>query len=122
MHVLVVDDEADVQLLFQQRFRRELRTQQIALHFALSGEAALAYLEQSDVVPIRLILSDINMPGMNGFELLRTIKARYGHIQVFMITAYHNPDNYHAARQHGADDYLAKPLDFVALRQKIGAL
>jgi CheY-like chemotaxis protein len=59
---------------------------------------------------------------MNGFELLRTIKARYGHIKVFMITAYNDPHNHQAARQQGADDYLAKPLDFVALRQKIGAL
>jgi len=122
MHVMVVDDEADIRLLFQQRFRRELRARRIALHFALSGEAALAYLEQQDSVSIVLLLSDINMPGMNGLELLQRIKARYGHIKVFMITAYNDEDNYRTAMRYGADDYLTKPLDFDALKQKIWAL
>lgn len=122
MHVMVVDDEEDVQLLFRQRFRRELRAKRIILHFAVSGEAALAYLEQHDSVDIVLVLSDINMPGMSGLELLQRIKARYVHIKVFIITAYNDEDNYRTAMRYGADDYLTKPLDFDALRQKIWAL
>jgi CheY-like chemotaxis protein len=125
IRILVVDDEADVQLLFEQRFRREIRDGVLAFAFAFSGEEALAYLEQephySEVV---LILSDINMPGMSGLELLRRI--RLGHpsppLQVMMITAYGDADSYQKALQLGADDFLTKPLDFAALRQKLLSL
>lgn len=122
MRIMVVDDEEDVQLLFQQRFRRELRAQQIALHFAFSGESALGYLTSQDPVDIVLMLSDINMPGMNGLELLKRIKERFAHIKVFMITAYNDAYNYQTAMRYGADDYITKPIDFDELKQKIWAL
>jgi CheY-like chemotaxis protein len=122
MHILVVDDEHDVQLLFEQRFRRELRAAQIALHFAFSGEAALATLKRQEAGPVGLILSDINMPGMSGLELLKRIKACYAHLKVFLLTAYSDAYNYDTAMHYGADDYLTKPIAFAALKQKIQAL
>lgn len=121
MQILVVDDEVDVRLLFEQRFRREIRAGVLAFTFAYSGEEALAYLQQgkhySEVV---LILSDINMPGMSGLELLRRIKQDHANPPptVMMITAYGDADNYRRAMALGANDFLTKPLDFAALRQK----
>ncbi len=120
--ILVVDDEADVALLFQQRFRQEIRTHRLALHFALSGEQALAYLEEQAAESILVILSDINMPGMDGLEFLRHVKRRFPWMQVFMITAYSDPELYQRARCYGARDCLTKPLDFAALKEKIQAL
>ena len=117
--IMVVDDEADVELLFRQRFRREIRAGKTQLYFALSGEAALGYLQDEGAAEIVLILSDINMPGMNGLELLKIIKEKFPHLEVFMITAYSDEYNYRMAMEYGADDYLTKPLDFVALKQKI---
>ena len=117
--IMVVDDEADVELLFRQRFRREIKAGKAQLYFALSGEAALGYLQDEGAAEIVLILSDINMPGMNGLELLKIIKERFPHLEVFMITAYSDEYNYRMAMEYGADDYLTKPLDFVALKQKI---
>ena len=122
MHILVVDDEHDVQLLFEQRFRRELRAAEIALHFACSGEAALATLKRPEAGPVGLILSDINMPGMSGLELLKRVKACYAHLKVFLLTASSDADNYDTAMHSGADAYLTKPIDFAALKQKIQAL
>ncbi len=120
MKILVVDDEADAEILFQQRFRREIRSGELSFAFAFSGEQALDYLHRhaSEIV---LILSDINMPGMSGIELLRTIKE--GQPQppphVMMITAYGDEENYHQAMDAGADAFLTKPLDFSALKQKL---
>ncbi len=122
MHILVVDDERDVQLLFEQHFRRELRAHQIALHFAFSGQAALDALKRQEAYQIVLILTDINMPGMSGLELLKQIKACYRHLKVFLLTAYNDAYNYDTAMQYGADAYLTKPLDFAVLKQKIQAL
>ncbi|WP_193415751.1 response regulator [Hymenobacter coccineus] len=125
MKILVVDDEPDVPLLFEQRFRHEIRSGALAFAFAHSGEEALAYLEQarhySEVV---LILSDINMPGMNGLELLRRIKLAHAvpPPTVMMITAYGDADSYRQAMQLGAQDFLTKPLNFAALRQKLAPL
>lgn len=121
MKILVVDDEADIRLLFEQRFRREIRDEQLSFSFALSGEEALAYLEQdhhySEVV---LILSDINMPGMSGLELLRRIKSTHPTPPlVMMITAYDGADSYATAMQLGAHDFLSKPLDFAVLKEKL---
>jgi CheY-like chemotaxis protein len=120
--ILVVDDEADVRLLFEQRFRREIREGIFSFSFAFSGEEALSYLEQephySEVV---LILSDINMPGMSGLELLRHIKKDHPNPppSVMMITAYADAESYDKAMQLGANDFLSKPLDFATLRQKL---
>ena len=120
MKILVVDDEADVQPLFLQRFRKEIRNHEIEFEFALSGEDALSYLEakHSEVV---LILSDINMPGMSGFELLTRIRNQYDAPPpaVLMITAYGDEENHRQAIEKGANDFLTKPLDFDLLKQKL---
>ncbi|OGC07934.1 Fis family transcriptional regulator [candidate division KSB1 bacterium RBG_16_48_16] len=119
MKVLIVDDEIDVQFLFQQRFRREIRAGLLELLFALSGEAALDYLEQHGTRNLDRILSDINMPGMNGLELLKRIKERYGHLKVCMITAYGDERNYQTAFEYGCEDYFTKPIDFEGLKKKL---
>lgn len=123
MEILVVDDEADVKPLFEQRFRREIRSGEVSLGFALSGEEALAYLNQrsSEVV---LILSDINMPGMSGLELLQQIRNQYHTLPPFvmMVTAYGDEENRSQAQQLGANDFLTKPLDFERLKGKLKTL
>ena len=123
MKILVVDDEADVQPLFIQRFRQEIRSHLVEFDFALSGEEALEYLKKkhSEVV---LILSDINMPGMSGIELLSEIRHEYDAPPpvVMMITAYGDDENYQQAMQNGANDFLTKPLDFKLLKEKLKPL
>ena len=117
MRVMVVDDEADVRMLFEQSFRRELRAGQIQFQFALSGEEALKALEANGEV--LLVLSDINMPGMNGLDLLKKVKEKYRHLKVYMITAYGNAEYQRRAVAYGCDDYLTKPLDFGMLKAKL---
>ena len=120
MNILVVDDEKDMQTLFEQRFRKEIRQQRVHFAFANSGEEALVYLNKHNHEAV-LILSDINMPGMSGFELLQCIKQKY-HTPppvVMMITAYGDSDNYNQAMQLGADDFLTKPIDFTQLKEKL---
>jgi two-component system chemotaxis response regulator CheY len=123
MKILVVDDEADVQPLFIQRFRKEIREHEVEFDFALSGEEALDYLKEkhSEVV---LILSDINMPGMSGIELLTRIRHDYDSPPpvVMMITAYGDEENHRQAMQNGANDFLTKPLDFSLLKEKLKTL
>jgi CheY-like chemotaxis protein len=119
MKVLVVDDETDVRLLFEQKFRKERKAGCLDFHFAFSGEAALEFMGREDAVDLVLILADINMPGMSGLELLQRIKAGFPHLIVFMITAYGDADNYRQAMQQGAAGYLTKPIDFDELRGKI---
>jgi two-component system chemotaxis response regulator CheY len=118
--ILVVDDEADVQPLFLQRFRKELRAHELEFDFALSGEEALEFMrkESSEIV---LILSDINMPGMSGIELLSKIRLNYHEPEpvVMMITAYGDEENRRQATQNGANDFLTKPLDFNLLKEKL---
>jgi two-component system chemotaxis response regulator CheY len=120
MKILVVDDEADVQPLFLQHFRKELRHHDFEFDFALSGEEALEYLKRnsSEVV---LILSDINMPGMSGIDLLSRIREDYRDLSpvVMMITAYGDEENYKQAMEKGANDFLTKPLDFNVLKEKL---
>ncbi len=116
---MVVDDEEDVQLLFRQKFRREIKKGQIELHFAFSGKQALEYLQSQKDNCFVLILSDINMPGMNGIELLKIIKETFPELKVFMITAYGDEENYRIAMEYGADDYLHKPVEFDKLKEKI---
>ncbi len=120
MKILVIDDEKDIQILFEQRFRKDIREHAMEFVFAYSGEEALAYLNQH-VHEVVLILSDINMPGMSGLVLLEHIKRKYAIPPpvVMMITAYGDADSYNLAMQLGADDFLTKPLDFNLLREKL---
>ena len=118
--ILAVDDEKDMQSLFEQRFRKEIKTGLVEFAFASSGEEALSYLEANNHEAV-LILSDINMPGMSGLELLREIKQKVEQPPpvVMMITAYGDADNYNQAILLGADDFLTKPLDFNLLKEKL---
>jgi CheY-like chemotaxis protein len=120
MKILVVDDEKDVQLLFEQRFRKEIRSQEMEFAFAFSGEEAIEFMKNHEHEAI-LILSDINMPGMSGLELLERIKTKYLKPPpiVMMVTAYGDEENLRLARQLGADDFLTKPVDFQALKEKL---
>ena len=120
MKILVVDDEKDVQLLFQQRFRREIRNKEYEFIFTFSGAEALGYLGEHRHEAV-LILSDINMPGMSGLELLGEIKKNYKKPPpvVMMITAYGDEQNYNTAIKLGADDFLTKPVDFTQLKEKL---
>jgi CheY-like chemotaxis protein len=120
MKILVVDDEKDMQMLFEQRFRKEIRNAEIEFVFAFSGEEALSYLTKH-VHEAVLILSDINMPGMSGLELLKQIKQKFAEPQpiVMMVTAYGDPENYNQAISLGADDFLTKPVDFALLKEKL---
>jgi CheY-like chemotaxis protein len=119
MKIMVVDDEEDVQLLFRQKFRKEIKKGQIEFHFAFSAMEALEYLNSQPENCVVLILSDINMPGMNGLELLKIIKEKFSNLKVFMITAYGDEENYRIAMEYGADDYLHKPVEFDNLKEKI---
>lgn len=120
MKILVVDDEKDVQVLFQQRFRKEIRNEEHRFVFAFSGEEALQTLKEMKHEAV-LILSDINMPGMSGLELLEHIKKHYVKPppMVMMITAYGDEENFNTAKRLGADDFLTKPLDFNMLKTKL---
>ena len=120
MKILVVDDERDVQLLFQQRFRKEIKNGVLHFVFAFSGEEAMAALETMEQKAV-LILSDINMPGMSGLDLLEQIRANYEKPPplVMMITAYGDEENRSTAKRLGADDFLTKPLDFALLKNKL---
>ena len=120
MKVLVVDDEKDVQVLFEQRFRKEIKSGEMMLSFAFSGEEALQYMKANEHEAV-LILSDINMPGMSGLELLQHIKEKYEKPPpvVMMITAYGDDENYNQAMKLGADDFLTKPVDFDSLKEKL---
>ena len=120
MKILIVDDETDVQPLFEQRFRKEIRNKQVELVFAFSGEDAIKYLDANDHEAI-LILSDINMPGMSGFQLLEKVKDNFRKPPpiVMMITAYGDEENKKQAEFLGADDFLTKPVDFTLLKSKL---
>ncbi len=120
MKILVVDDELDIKTLFEQRFRKEIRSNEIKFAFAHSGEEALTYLNENNQEAV-LILSDINMPGMSGLELLGHIKQKYHKPPpvVMMITAYGDADNYNRAMELGADDFITKPVDFKELKERI---
>jgi len=122
MKILVVDDEADVQPLFIQRFRKEIRDGVFNFVFALSGAEALGLLAESHP-EFSLILSDINMPGMTGIEMLARIRHTYEDPPpvVMMISAYGDDENRTQAAHHGANDFLTKPVDFGALKEKLSA-
>ncbi len=118
--ILVVDDETDVEMLFRQQFRRELREQRFKMDFALSANDALALLSATpDNDDLILILSDINMPGMTGIELLPKIKAARPTLPVIMITAYGDAETRRRALEAGATGLLTKPIDFPMLKNEI---
>lgn len=119
MKILIVDDEKDVEMLFRQKFRKETRSENLELVFAFSGAEALKILEESDPPNVVYVFSDINMPGMTGLELLDKIKGRFPQINVSMISAYGDSDNYNKAIKSGAKEFFTKPIDFESLKKEI---
>jgi CheY-like chemotaxis protein len=117
--ILVVDDEPDIIELFRQRFRRELRSGTYVLHFAASGRDALSLLFSGVEPELLVILSDINMPEMDGLQLLREVKRHRPGLPVIMITAYNDEERRRVAGEFGAADFLNKPIDFDHLKQRI---
>ena len=117
--ILVVDDEPDVEVLFRQHFRRDLRAGRFTMEFAQSAPAALQRITDATGVPLILILSDINMPGMSGLELLPKAKALRPDVPIIMITAYGDADTKRKALENGAEALLTKPIDFEMLRNEI---
>jgi CheY-like chemotaxis protein len=117
--VLVVDDEPDVEILFRQQFRRELRAGRFTMEFAPSAPAALKRITDAEAVSLILILSDINMPGMSGLELLPKARAARPDVPIIMITAYGDAETKRKALEGGAEALLTKPIDFVLLRNEI---
>jgi DNA-binding NtrC family response regulator len=117
--VLIVDDEPDVEALFRQQFRREVRQGLYMLDFALSGEAALDKLDGCIGRQIILLVSDINMPGMSGLDLLPAVKVRRPDLPVFMISAYGDAERVKTALERGASKFLSKPVDFPQLKQEV---
>jgi len=119
VRVLVVDDEPDVEALFRQHFRRDLRDGRFAMEFAQSAPAALQCISDAGTASLILILSDINMPGMSGLELLPKAKAARPDVPIIMITAYGDADTKRKALESGADALFTKPIDFGMLRNEI---
>ena len=117
--ILVVDDEPDVEALFRQHFRLDLRASRFIMEFVQSGSAALQRISEAAGVSLILILSDINMPGMSALELLPKAKALRPDVAVIMITAYGDAETKRKALENGADALLMKPIDFVMLRNEI---
>lgn len=119
MKMLIVDDEKDVQWLFEKTFRREQKSGEFDMHFAYTGEEALELLKQPQMTNLKIVLTDIKMPGMSGIDLLKIIKEEYPRVPVIVITAYDDAKNRMAAYRYGADDYINKPIDFPKLKEKL---
>jgi len=120
--ILVVDDEADVAELFRQQFRREVRQGQYVMHFAQSAEEALGKLQDGIRPELIVLLSDINMPGMDGLGLLRKVKEQHAHLPVIMVTAYGDDERRRKASEFGASEFVTKPVDFGQLKQQLQQL
>ncbi len=120
--ILVVDDEPDVAELLRQRFRREARQGTYVMHFAASGEQALAKLDDGVRPKLMVILSDINMPGMDGLALLREIKQRWAELPVMMVSAYGDDERRRRAGEYGAAEFITKPVDFDLLKERLREL
>jgi len=119
LKILIVDDEEDTRSLFEQRFRRESRAGRVSLLFCASAEAALALLQSGAAADVVLLLTDVNMPGMSGIELLRRIRETDAKLRVILITAYDDEEKRQQAATYGADDYVTKPIDFEELKTRI---
>ena len=120
--ILVVDDEPDVAELFRQRFRHEARQGRYVMHFAGSAEEALDKLAEGIRPQLIVILSDINMPGMDGLGLLREVKARHADLPVIMVTAYGDDERRRRASEYGAAEFVTKPVDFDFLKRQLQRL
>ncbi|MBR0786500.1 response regulator [Bradyrhizobium iriomotense] len=119
VYILVVDDEPDIEPLFRQQFRRDLRTGRFQMEFAPSAADALRRAAEVRDPSLILILSDVNMPGMSGLDMLPKVRADYPHVPVIMITAYGDAETRRKAIERGAHGLLTKPIDFALLRQEI---
>jgi CheY-like chemotaxis protein len=119
VYILVVDDEPDVEALFRQQFRRDLRAGRFQMEFAPSAPDALRRAAEVRDPALILILSDINMPGMSGLDMLPKVRAEHPHVPVIMITAYGDAETHRKAIERGAVGLLTKPIDFAQLRQEI---
>ena len=117
--VLVVDDEPDVEALFRQQFRRDLKTQRFVMDFAVSAADALTRIADPIEQTLILILSDINMPGMTGLEMLPKVREMRPDVPIIMITAYGDPETRRKVIEGGATGLLTKPIDFTVLRSEI---
>lgn len=122
MKILIVDDEKDVEMLFRQKFRKEIKNNDLELVFAFSGKEALELLEREDPPEVVYVFSDINMPGMTGLELLKVVKSRFPDMKVSMISAYGDSENYNKAIESGAKEFFTKPIDFDSLKEEIKQL
>lgn len=122
MKILIVDDERDIEDLFRQKFRKEIRNQGLELVFAFSGKEALNILGSENPPKVMYVFSDINMPGMSGLEMLAVAKERFPQIKISMISAYGDSENYNKAMESGASGFFTKPVDFEALRKEIAAI
>lgn len=119
MKFLVVDDEKDVEMLFRQKFRKEIRNGMVEIEFAFSGNEAIEILRSNHPPEVVYIFSDINMPGMSGLELLEKVTEEFPNIKVSMISAYGDDDNYNKAIESGAKAFFTKPIDFNSLKEEI---
>jgi two-component system response regulator (stage 0 sporulation protein F) len=120
--ILIVDDERDIETLFRQKFRKEVRSGDLELAFAFSGDEALRILSEDEPPEVVYVFSDINMPGMTGLELLKKVKDRFPTINVSMISAYGDTENYQKAMSSGAKEFFTKPIDFDSLKREIVGL
>jgi len=118
-NILVVDDEKDIEILFRQKFRKELKSGKFELQFAYSGEEAIEALNSKQPPEVVYVFSDINMPGMSGLDLLSKITKEFPDIKVSLISAYGGADYQAQAKAHGAESFFTKPIDFKALLKKI---
>lgn len=122
LHILMVDDEPDLDVLIQQRFRRLVKDGQVKLSFARDGQKAMDLLEETKVTdPIGLVITDLNMPQMNGIELLLQAKKDFHNTKIFVISAYSDQESVNNAKNAGADGFLFKPLNFKDLEEIVHA-
>lgn len=119
MKFLIVDDEIDVEMLFRQKFRREVRDGVFELEFSFSGNEALEKLRSHNPPEVLYIFSDINMPGMTGLELLEKVKTEFPNIQVSMVSAYGDCENRDRAMSSGAKEFFTKPVDFDTIKAEM---
>lgn len=122
MKILIVDDERDVEMLFRQKFRKEIKRGEVEMVFAFSGQEALDLLDKSKPPEVMYVFSDINMPGMTGLELLDEVKKRFPTINVSIISAYGDTENYNKAKESGAKEFFTKPIDFNSLKEEISGM